>query len=127
MRPIRITIGEETFDAELEEDLAPETVQSIENALPLEGSANTWGDEIYFTIPVDVGPENGREAVSIGDLGYWPQGNAFCIFYGKTPMSPSEDRIVPASAVNPIGRISNPERLKQHQSGETVRVEAAGE
>ena len=122
---VTITVGEEEFAATLEEESAPETVRAIREALPIEGAASTWGEEIYFTIPVEMGPENGVETVSVGDLGYWPQGNAFCIFYGKTPMSRSEEEIVPASAVNPIGRIEGAERLKKHAEGETVRVEKA--
>ena len=122
---VTIQLGDEEFAATLEEELAPETVQAIEEALPLEGSASMWGDEIYFTIPVDVKPENGVETVSVGDLAYWPEGNAFCIFYGKTPMSRSEEEIVPASAVNPIGRIQGAERVKEHRAGEMVRVEEA--
>ena len=122
---IVITVGDEEFAATLDEESAPRTVQAIAEALPLEEVGSTWGDEIYFSIPVDAGPENGVETVSVGDLGYWPQGNAFCIFYGKTPMSRSEEEIVPASAVNPIGRFAGAERLKEHGEGETVRVERA--
>jgi hypothetical protein len=122
---VTIVVGEEEFEAVLDEESAPETVRAIGEVLPIEGTASTWGDEIYFTIPVDAGPENGVETVSVGDLGYWPQGNAFCIFYGKTPMSRSKEEIVPASAVNPIGRIEGAERLKQHEEGERVRVEKA--
>ena len=120
---ITITVGGDEFEATLEEEAAPATVEAIRQALPIEGTAKTWGEEIYFTIPVDVGRENGQETVEVGDLGYWPAGNAFCIFYGKTPMSPNESEIVPASAVNPIGRIEAPERLKGHETGETVRLE----
>ena len=60
-----------------------------------------------------------------GDLGYWPAGNCFCIFYGRTPMSPSEEEIVPASAVNVIGSIENPDGLKSHTSGEAVSIRLA--
>jgi hypothetical protein len=65
---------------------------------------NTWGDEIYFQIPVDVGPENPQETVSLGDLAFWPPGKAFCIFYGQTPASEG-DEIRPASPVNPVGKV----------------------
>lgn len=125
MARIRIEVGGEEFDGVLTEDSAPETVGEILDALPLEATARTWGEEIYFEIPVQVGPENGRETVSKGDLGYWPAGSAFCIFYGLTPMSQSEEEIVPASAVNPIGRIENAEALKKHGAGEKVRVTLA--
>jgi len=125
MAKIRILVGDEEFDATLDEQKAPETVRRILEALPIEGRANTWGEEIYFQIPVSMGEENAVETVSVGDLGYWPSGECFCIFFGKTPMTTSLEAIKPASAVNPIGRIENPERLKSHRSGETVRITAA--
>ncbi|RLI07560.1 hypothetical protein DRO42_07895, partial [Candidatus Bathyarchaeota archaeon] len=59
-------------------DESPRTAQAIWDALPLEARASTWGDEIYFSIPVDAEPENPREVVKRGDLGYWPPGSAFC-------------------------------------------------
>jgi hypothetical protein len=121
---IRITVEDETFEAQLDEKDAPETVQAIREALPLEASARTWGEEIYFAIPVHVGQENARETVSLGDIGYWPRGNAFCIFYGKTPMTENEEEIVPASPVNLIGWIEDAERLKEHSEGATIRIEA---
>ena len=125
MTRIKVQVAGEVFDAELDEDNAPQTVQKILAALPIESVAKTWGDEIYFDIPVAAGPENPREKVNKGDLGYWPAGKAFCIFFGKTPMSESEDEIIPASAVNLIGRIQNADALKKHAAGETVRIEAA--
>jgi hypothetical protein len=71
---IRITAGEVSGVAELNES---KTAESIRAALPLEARANTWGDEIYFSIPVKLGGENARAEVAVGDLGYWPPGNAF--------------------------------------------------
>jgi len=81
------------------------TARSLYNAIPLEAEARTWGDEIYFEIPVaeDL-DETAREIVEIGDIGYWPTGRAMCLFFGPTPMSRG-DEIRPASAVNIIGRI----------------------
>jgi len=125
MPAITIRVGDEEFDAEIDEELAPETARDILDRLPLEGEANTWGEEIYFPIPVDRGPENARDTVNKGDLGYWPTGNAFCIFYGKTPMSDSEENIKPASPVTPIGRVQDPDELKKHGAGEQVTVELA--
>jgi uncharacterized protein len=64
------------------------TAQKIWASLPIETRASTWGDEIYFAIPVKAPLEkNAQELVEVGDLGYWPSGNAFCIFFGPTPMS----------------------------------------
>ena len=125
MPAITVHVGDEEFEGELDEELAPETVQDILDSLPLEGEANTWGEEIYFPIPIDREPENARGTVSKGELGYWPTGNAFCIFYGKTPMSDSEEEIKPASPVTPLGRVENADDLKKHGAGEQVRVELA--
>ena len=96
MRKIRITAGGVTTTATLGET---RTADAIWEALPIEGQANTWGDEIYFSIPVQLDEENARQVVALGDLGYWPPGVAFCIFFGPTPVS-SGDEIRPASPVN---------------------------
>jgi hypothetical protein len=99
---IRIKIGPLSLDAELNDT---PTAKEVAKVIPLNTSFNTWGDEIYFTIPVQVeSDESAREAVEIGDLGYWPTGRAFCIFFGPTPMS-SQGKIIPASAVNIIGKV----------------------
>ena len=80
------------------------TADAVWEVLPLKTRFSTWGDEIYFSIPVGVELENGQELVELGDLGYWPQGNAFCIFFGPTPMSRGEE-VRPASAVTVFGNI----------------------
>lgn len=108
MSKIRITVGRLQMEAELFDS---STVSKIEKVLPLDSSFNTWGDEIYFSIPVETGlDETAREEVELGDLGYWPTGKAFCIFFGPTPMS-TEGKIIPASAVNIIGKITGNARL----------------
>ena len=99
------------------------TAQKIWEALPIEGSVNTWGDEIYFSIPVNIGAENAEEVVSEGDLGYWPPGNAFCIFFGPTPASQG-DEIRPASTVNIFGKIiGDPKVFKKVSSGAKIIIE----
>lgn len=99
---IKIRISTLTVEAELNDSHA---AKKVAQALPITASFNTWGDEIYFTIPVDAElDETAREEVELGDLGFWPTGNAFCIFFGPTPMS-EPGSIVPASAVNIIGRV----------------------
>ena len=99
------------------------TAKAIWNALPITGQANLWGEEIYFRIPIHIEPENGRELVEKGDLGFWPAGDAFCIFFGPTPMSQG-DEIRPASAVNIFGRITGDISLfKQVRSGTRVYIE----
>jgi hypothetical protein len=104
-------------------DENPDTAKKIWEALPIEARANTWGDEIYFGIPVDADTENPREVVELGDLAYWPPGNAFCIFFGRTPASRG-DEIRPASAVNVFGKVEgDPKVFKKVRSGERVRIE----
>lgn len=106
-------------------DESPRTAQAIWDTLPLEAKASTWGDEIYFSIPVDVDPENPREVVEMGDLGYWPPGSAFCIFFGPTPASKG-DKIRPASPVNVFGRIEgDPRVFTSVSNGDLVRLERA--
>ncbi len=106
-------------------DESPDTAKAVWEALPIEARANTWGDEIYFGIPVKADTENPREVVGLGDLAYWPPGNAFCIFFGKTPASRG-DEIRPASAVNVFGKVEgDPKAFKKVRSGDTIRIERA--
>ncbi len=122
MHTIKITAGKVAATAVLD---GSRTADAIWRALPLEARASTWGDEIYFAIPVYCEPEAPREVVELGDLGYWPPGSAFCIFFGPTPASRG-DEIRPASPVNVFGRIQgDPRALKAVRSGTAVRVERA--
>jgi uncharacterized protein len=99
---MRIRLGALTMDAELNDS---PTARKVAAVLPITTSFNTWGDEIYFSIPVHAEVEGtAQEVVQIGDLGYWPPGRAFCIFFGQTPMS-QPGQIRPASAVNVIGKV----------------------
>jgi hypothetical protein len=124
MRIRIITPSAGEVQAELSEE-NPRTARAIWEALPIEARANTWGDEIYFSIPVDVGAENPKEIVEMGDLGYWPPGNAFCIFFGPTPASRG-DEIRPASPVNVVGRVlGDPMVFKRVRGGEKVTLERA--
>ena len=103
----------------------PETAKAFTTALPITGHANTWGDEIYFTIPIETPEENSKPVVELGDIAYWPPGNAFCIFFGRTPMSRG-DEIRPASPVNVFGKIDgDPTVFKKVRSGEEVKIEKA--
>lgn len=104
-------------------DENPVTSKAIYDALPIVGRANLWGDEIYFSIPVESAAENGKTVVELGDIAYWPPGNAFCIFFGATPMSRGNE-IRPASAVNVIGRVEgDPKVFKKVANGEKVTIE----
>ena len=119
-KKITITVGDVKMGAELNDS---ETAQEIWEALPIEGRVNTWGDEIYFSIPVNTGLENAKAEVSEGDLGYWPPGNAFCIFFGPTPASQG-DEIRPASPVNIFGKIiGDPKVFKKVNSGAIITIE----
>jgi len=100
-RKTRISVGAIEAAAELNDT---RTAQAIWEALPIKERVNLWGDEIYFSIPISLKLELGQELVSVGDLGYWPQGNAFCIFFGLTPMSQG-DEIRPASPVTVFGKV----------------------
>jgi hypothetical protein len=122
MRKIRISAGDISAVASLNDG---PTADAIYEALPIEGRANTWGDEIYFDIPVQLGEEEGAsEVVQLGDLGYWPTGHAFCIFFGLTPVSRG-DEIRAASAVNIFGHIEGDATVfKGVSSGATVNVKS---
>ena len=100
------------------------TAQKIWDALPLDARANIWGDEVYFAILVEAPLEKtAQEVVEIGDLGYWPPGNAFCIFFGPTPVSKGSE-VRAASAVNVIGRVLGDAKVfKKVPSGAKVRIE----
>ena len=120
---VRIRAGDVEAQAELNDSA---TAQAIARALPIEGSANTRGDEIYFSIPVRCDEEQPQAVVQMGDLGYWRPGSAFCIFFGPTPASRGAE-IRPASPVNIFGRVvGDPEVFKSVPDGARVVVEAAG-
>ncbi|MBI4609545.1 MAG: hypothetical protein HY726_11105 [Candidatus Rokubacteria bacterium] len=121
-RRVKISAGSVEAEALLGDG---KTAEVIWNALPLSAKAETWGDEIYFSIPVSLEAETPRDVVELGDLGYWPPGQAFCIFFGPTPASRGGE-IRPASAVNVFGRVlGDPKVFKKVRSGTTVRVARA--
>jgi hypothetical protein len=101
----------------------PTTREALADALPLEGEATRWGEELYFHTPVDVPPEDAQTAVPVGAVAYWPQGNALCLFWGSTPAS-REDEPRAASPVNLVARIADVAPLADVDGGAVVRVEA---
>jgi hypothetical protein len=124
MARMRITAGDVTVTATLNDS---PTARAIWEALPIEERGSTWGDEIYFGIPVHRDEEDAQEVVELGDIGYWPPGHAFCIFFGRTPMSRGNE-IRPASPVNVLGRIDgNATLFRQVASGARVRLERGEE
>lgn len=123
MRRIKITAGSVSASAELN---ASKTADAVWESLPISAKASVWGEEIYFAIPISQDEENGRATVDMGDLGYWPPGGAFCIFFGPTPASQSPDEIRPASPVNLFGKVTGDAKVfKKVRSGEQVTIEAA--
>lgn len=120
-RRIRVHAGSLSVIADLNDS---STARAIEAALPVEADASTWGDEVYFRIPVEHPLEDTAvEIVGVGDLGYWPRGRAFCIFFGPTPASRG-DEIRPASAVNLVGRVCGDARVfRAVRDGDLVRLE----
>jgi hypothetical protein len=119
---IKIKAGEVEMLAELNDST---TAQKIYQALPIEARVNTWGDEIYFSIPVRAEAENPQPVVEVGDLGYWMPGNAFCIFFGPTPNS-TGDEIRPASPVNIVGKVlGEAKEFRKVSPGTDIRLEKA--
>jgi len=120
-KKIRILVSDLKVEAELNES---KTAQSVWEALPIEARGNLWGEEIYFAIPVKTGLEQGsREVMSAGELGYWPTGHAFCIFFGPTPASQGNE-IRAASAVNVIGKVlTDPKVFLKVKDGAKVTLE----
>ena len=96
-------------------------------ALPIVSDFNTWGEEIYFSIPVDRELEDGTMDVEVGDVAYWPAGKAFCVFFGRTPASGSDGKPVPASDVTLIGKMTDDATVLKNVASRKVRVEAAPE
>lgn len=121
MPTLRITAGPVTATAELVDS---PTARLLWDALPIDGRANRWGDEIYFSIPVDADEEPGARAeVEVGTIAFWPPGNAFCIFWGPTPAS-SGQQPVAASPVNLLGKIEgDATQFDRVPSGARVRLE----
>ena len=123
MKRIRITSSDVSLTATLNDS---NTANLIWEALPITGRVQTWGDEIYFPIPVSASnDETAAEVVDKGAVAYWPPGNALCLFWGPTPAS-SGDEIRPASTVNVCGMIDgDPTELARAPYGGEIRIESA--
>jgi len=120
---ITIAAGNMSLSAELNDS---STARQVWEALPIEGTANRWGDEIYFEIPVRARQEpDARAEVAVGELGYWPVGHAFCIFFGPTPASTDECPRA-YSPVNILGRVmGEATRFRAVRDGTVVRITRA--
>lgn len=123
MTEITISSGQLSIQARLNQS---PTAEAIIAALPLTGQASTWGEEIYFEIPVDMPQEpDAQTEVEVGDLGYWPAGNALCIFFGPTPVS-SGEKPKAYSPVNLIGSVSGDARLfRAVRDGDEIRISSS--
>jgi uncharacterized protein len=122
LQMISIKAGTVQVQAELNNT---RTAKALLEILPLKATANTWGGEIYFDVPLNIPIENGREVVEMGDVAYWPDGPSLCLFFGRTPASRG-DEIRAASAVTVVGRIvGDPKVLKAVKSGTEVTVDKA--
>ncbi len=121
MRKIQITVKDHTYQVPLAET---PTAQKLWEALPVEGTANLWGEEIYFEIPVSAPQEpDAREEVEVGTIAYWPVGSAFCIFFGTTPISQG-NKPRAYSPVNLLGKIEGDiSDLKNVQHGTVVLLQ----
>ncbi len=118
-RRITIQAGSIALKAQITNNV---TADAVWKALPITSSVNTWGNEIYFTIPVTVALQNGREVVNAGEIAYWPPGKAFCIFFGPTPASRGQE-IRAASAVNVFGKIDGDLKvLSAVRDGEQISI-----
>jgi len=121
-RTIRIQVGGQTLDGKLSDN---ETADEIWGAIPIETSVQKWGDEFYFDIGLALDQAaDARTEMRVGELAYWPPGNAFCIFFGSTPASQADEPRA-ASEVNPFGMIEDDvEGLKSIPPGTRILIEA---
>ncbi len=120
MKTIIISAGDVSLPAKLNDS---PTAQQVWDALPIEGTANVWGDEIYFEIPVVADQaSDARAEVEVGELGYWPVGQAFCIFFGPTPVS-TDNRPRAFSPVNVLGCVlGDATQFRAVRGGQEVRI-----
>jgi hypothetical protein len=125
MGPLRLTVADGSREVELTADWtddAPRTNAALAEALPVAGDAARWGDELYFSVPVDVGPENARAVVEAGAVAYWPAGSKLCLFWGPTPASDGDEPRA-AAPVNVVAHVRDASPLAAVDGGAHVRAE----
>lgn len=122
---IKIFIGEVTVKAELSDTTC---AQAIAKIMPIEARPNVWGDEFYFTIPVSIPlDKTATTKMAVGDIGFWPPGNALAILFGPTPMSTGSEP-VPASEVNLVGKIiGDATILRKTKGASAIRIDKSSE
>jgi hypothetical protein len=121
MRTIKISAGGVTARATLHDNA---TADAIWAALPIMARGNRWGEEIYFEIPVHLPQaDDARDVLEAGELGYWPMGQAFCIFWGPTPASRNGE-IRAYSPVNVFGQlVGDPLVFDPVPGGAEIRID----
>ena len=100
------------------------TARNLLNALPCESDAHTWGDEVYFSVPVESELEpDARQVVDPGTVCFWVEGQSLAIPFGPTPVSQGDEcRLV--TEVNVVGELEDdPQLLESVSEGETMRVD----
>jgi len=120
---IEIEIDNAVYEGHIDDERSPETAKMLLDSLPVSGAPVSWGGEFYFKVPFHIDDENATGKLEVGDIGFWPPGDVLCIFFGRTPMS-VDDRPVPASAVNVVGRMFESQKLIEigKPSAITIRV-----
>jgi hypothetical protein len=121
MKKINIEFSGNIIEAELNDT---DTARKIFDVLPIEGTISRWGEEIYFSVPVDGSLEDSTEVLEVGDIAFWPPGNAFCIFFGPTPVS-TDEKPRSAGPVTVIGKILDEKdikTLKLASDGQTINI-----
>ena len=121
MPRIRLTTKNLSFEADLRETM---TTQKLLSALPCQGTVSTWGDEIYFQVPIGSTLEaDAEQVVEPGTVGFWVEGRSLAIPFGPTPISEGQECRL-ATRVNLLGKvIGDPKRLKNVKVGETIKIE----
>jgi len=120
---MRFDFGSVTLDVEI---LDTPTAKAIAAALPITGSALTWGEEVYFEVPVEAAREKAaRAVVTPGEIAYWPEGNAVAIGFGRTPISKGEETRL-ASPCNIWAKaLGDVKTLAKVKAGAKIKLTAA--
>jgi thiamine-phosphate pyrophosphorylase len=121
---MKVKIRFEKSEIEIEGELFDTKIgRALFDALPIRSKIDKWGKEIYFSMGVECEPENLQGKVELGDMGYWPPENAWCIFFGPTPIS-KKGEIIPDSPVEVFGKvIGDIKLLNKVKRGDTVIIE----
>ena len=108
-------------------ELDEKAVEKLVDKAPFRSRVNRWGDEIYFELPVRLGLKGERVEMEVGEIAYWPPGNALCLFFGPTPVSKGDEPRA-YSPAKPLGRVlEGLEKLREVRDGEEVEVKFMAE